>query len=116
MKTRAKQALPVDGMNGHGTAASDPADPPRGPWDAGASLSQRHLKPERMPFALSASVASLGLVVVITQIGLQTKTMNPDIAQALIGAALLSSLLLPTLAGSLRSYAAIGAPMTRRQE
>src|SRR5262245_46483649 len=60
-------------------------------------------KPERLPFALSAAVASLGLVVVITQIGLRAKSMNPDIAQALIGAALLSLLLYPTLAGVLLS-------------
>jgi Kef-type K+ transport system membrane component KefB len=60
-------------------------------------------KPERLPFAFSASVASLGLLVVITQIGLRAKNMNPDIAQALVGAALLSLLLYPTLAGVLLS-------------
>jgi len=59
--------------------------------------------PERLPFALSSSVASLGLVVVITHIGLRTRSMNPDIAQALIGAALLSLLVYPTLAGFLVS-------------
>jgi hypothetical protein len=50
----------------------------------------------------------------ITQIGLQRKTMNPDIAQALFGAALL----FPTLVGGLllKSCAATGAPTTRRQE
>jgi hypothetical protein len=57
----------------------------------------------RAAFALFASVASLGLTVVITQIGLRAWNMNPDIAQALIGAALLSSLLNPTLAGVLLS-------------
>jgi Kef-type K+ transport system membrane component KefB len=62
-------------------------------------------KPERLPFALSASVASLGLVVVITQIGLQTKNMNPEIAQALVVAALLSLLLYTTLVGFLLSRA-----------
>jgi hypothetical protein len=35
---------------------------------------------------------------VITHIGLKTKQMNPDIAQALVGAALLSLLAYPTLA------------------
>jgi Kef-type K+ transport system membrane component KefB len=60
-------------------------------------------RPERLPFALSASVASLGLVVVMTSIGLRAKHMNPIIAQALVGAALLSLLLYPTLAGTLRS-------------
>ncbi len=67
-------------------------------------------KPERQPFACFASVASLGLVVVITQIGLQTKNMNPDIAQALVVAALLSLLLYPTLAGVLLSRAANPVP------
>jgi len=56
---------------------------------------------ERLPFALLASVASLGLIVVITKIGSQAYHMNPDIAQALIAAALLSSLVFPTLAGAL---------------
>ena len=58
---------------------------------------------ERLPFVLSSSVASLGLVVVIAQIGLRTNSMNPDIAQALIGAALLSLLVYPTFAGFLLS-------------
>lgn len=65
---------------------------------------------ERLPFAFSASVASLGLVVVIIQVGLHAKSMSPDIAQALIGAALLSLLLYPTLAGALLSRAAPSAP------
>ena len=54
---------------------------------------------ERLPFALFSGVASLGLVIVITQVGLRTKDMNPDVAQALVGAALLSLLLYPTLGG-----------------
>ena len=58
---------------------------------------------ERLPFALSLSVASLSIIVVITEIGLRTKTMNPDIAAALVGAALLSVLLFPTIAGVLLS-------------
>jgi Kef-type K+ transport system membrane component KefB len=60
-------------------------------------------KPERLPFALFVSVASLGLVVVLTEIGLRAKNMNPAIAQALMGAALLSSLVYPTLARVLSS-------------
>jgi Kef-type K+ transport system membrane component KefB len=68
-------------------------------------------KPQQLPFALFASVASLGLTVVITRIGLQAWNMNPDIAQALIGAALLSSLVNPTLAGVLLSR--IAAPVAR---
>jgi Kef-type K+ transport system membrane component KefB len=70
-------------------------------------------KPQRLPFALFSSVASLGLIVVITQIGLRAKNMNPDIAQALIGAALLSSLVNPTLAGVLLSRAAAAASQAR---
>jgi hypothetical protein len=48
-------------------------------------------------------------VVVITQVGLRTKTMDPDIAQALVGAALLSLLVYPTLAGFLLSRRAAPA-------
>jgi len=62
-------------------------------------------KPELLPFALSAAVTSLGLVVVIAHVGLQTKHMNPDIAQALVGAALLSLLVFPTLSRALLSRA-----------
>jgi Kef-type K+ transport system membrane component KefB len=66
--------------------------------------------PERMPFALFASVASLGLTIVITKIGLEAYHMSPDIAQALIAAALLSSLMFPTLAGALLSRVTGPAP------
>jgi len=59
----------------------------------------------QLPFALYSSVASLGLTVVITRIGVHAYGMNPDIAQALIAAALLSSLVYPTLAGALLSRA-----------
>ena len=56
---------------------------------------------QRLAFALSSSVASLSIVVVITEIGAHSHTMNPDITAALIGAALLSVLLFPTIAGVL---------------
>ena len=56
-------------------------------------------KAERLPFALSSAVPSLSIIVVITEIGLLAKTMNPDVAAALIGAALLAVLLFPTIAG-----------------
>ena len=56
-------------------------------------------KAERLPFALSSAVPSLSIIVVITEIGIQAKTMNPDVAAALIGAALLAVLLFPTIAG-----------------
>jgi Kef-type K+ transport system membrane component KefB len=58
-------------------------------------------KGERLPFALASAVPSLSIIVVITEIGAQTKSMNPDIAAALIGAALLAVLLFPTIAGVL---------------
>lgn len=60
-------------------------------------------KAELVPFALFSGVASLGLVVVITHVGLQTKHMNPDIAQALVGAAVLSLVVYPPLAKMLLS-------------
>ena len=56
---------------------------------------------ERLPFALSSAVPSLSIIVVITDISLRAKTMSPDIAAALIGAALLSVMLFPTIAGIL---------------
>jgi Kef-type K+ transport system membrane component KefB len=56
---------------------------------------------QRLPFALSSAVPSLSIIVVITEIGMRAKTMNPDVAAALIGAALLSVLLFPTLTGIL---------------
>jgi Kef-type K+ transport system membrane component KefB len=62
-------------------------------------------KAELLPFALSMSVTSLGLVVVITHVGLQTNHMSPDIARALVGAALLSLLVYPTLSRILLSRA-----------
>src|SRR3990172_6480336 len=54
---------------------------------------------QRLPFALAAAVPSLSIIVVITEIGVLAKTMNPDVAAALIGAALLAVLLFPTIAG-----------------
>jgi Kef-type K+ transport system membrane component KefB len=56
---------------------------------------------QRLPFALASAVPSMSIIVVITEIGLRAKTMNPDVATALIGAALLSVLLFPTIAGAL---------------
>jgi hypothetical protein len=54
---------------------------------------------QRLPFALSSAVPLLSIIVVITEIGVRAKMMNPDVAAALIGAALLSVLLFPTIAG-----------------
>ena len=65
---------------------------------------------ERLPFALFTAVASLSLVVVITEIGVRGGRMSPDIAAALVGAAVLAVLLFPTVAGVLLSNAARRAP------
>ena len=46
-------------------------------------------------------VPSLSIVVVITEIGLRAKLMNSDIAAAMVGAALLSLIIFPTVAGFL---------------
>ena len=56
---------------------------------------------ERLPFALASAVPSLSIIVVITEVGLKAKTISHDIAAATIGAALLSVLLFPTIAGAL---------------
>jgi Kef-type K+ transport system membrane component KefB len=54
---------------------------------------------QRLPFALSSSVSSLGLVVVIAEIGVRTHTMSEEVSRALVAAALLSTLIFPTAAG-----------------
>ena len=69
-------------------------------------LYRESLQPgERLPFALYSSVPSLGLVITITTIGLQSGRMNADVAQALIGAALLAALVFPTTAALLTARA-----------
>jgi Kef-type K+ transport system membrane component KefB len=55
---------------------------------------------------LFAAVASLSLVVVITEIGRQARNMSPEVATALVGAMMLSVLLFPTIAGILLSRGA----------
>lgn len=62
-------------------------------------------RPERLPFALASAVPSLSIIVVITEIGLRGHVMSHDIAAAMIGAALLSVLLFPTIAGVLLAQA-----------
>jgi Kef-type K+ transport system membrane component KefB len=65
-------------------------------------LYRRSLPPgELWPFALYSSVPSLGLVITITTIGLHSGRMNADVAQALIGAALVVALVFPTTAALL---------------
>ncbi len=63
---------------------------------------QRH---ERWPFALMSAVASLSLVVVITDIAVHTGHIGTPVAAAMVGAAVLSVLAFPTLASLLLARA-----------
>jgi Kef-type K+ transport system membrane component KefB len=63
---------------------------------------------ELAPLALSSSVASLGIVVVVTSVGLKSGQLDADVARALIGAALLSLLVYPTAARVLLARAQTG--------
>jgi Kef-type K+ transport system membrane component KefB len=68
----------------------------------------QHLKrQERLPFALYSAVASLSLVVVITDIGVRTHSITTQLAAALVGAAVLSVLIFPTLGAALLPRAAV---------
>ena len=58
---------------------------------------------QRLPFALASAIPSLSIIIVIAHIGLKTRTMNTEIAAALVGAALVSALLFPTISGVLMS-------------
>jgi len=80
-------------------------------WFYGSHLARR----ERLPFALYSSVASLSLVVVISDIGMRTHSISPHIASALVGAAMLSVLIFPTTAGALRArHAGTAGPPPER--
>ena len=59
--------------------------------------------PQRLPFALASAIPSLSIIIVITHIGLKTRAMDAEIAAALVGAALVSALLFPTISGALMS-------------
>lgn len=59
-------------------------------------------KYQRLPFALYSATA-LPMVVAITNVGVRTGHLRTDIAAALVGAALMSVLLFPALAGALMS-------------
>jgi len=59
-------------------------------------------KGERLSFALYTATA-LPMVVAITHIGVQIGQMQSDISAAMVGAAMLSVLLFPAIAGSLRA-------------
>jgi Kef-type K+ transport system membrane component KefB len=71
---------------------------------------------DRLPFALYSSVASLSLVVVITEIGVHTHSISSRAAAAVVGAALLSVLVFPTVAGLLRPLPAVTSPLHERGE
>ena len=59
---------------------------------------------ERVPLALF-SAAALPLLVAITQIGVDTETMRPEVAVSLVGAGMLSVLVYPLVALALHSRA-----------
>ena len=65
---------------------------------------------ERFSFALCSAVPSLSIIIVITEIGLKSKSMSPDIAAALVAAGLLCILLFPTIAGGLLARSTSRAP------
>lgn len=74
-------------------------------------LYRKDLAPaEYAPFALLSSVASLSLVVVITDIGVRSGHIHSGIAAALIGASVLSVMLFPTIAGILLGRQAQSSP------
>jgi Kef-type K+ transport system membrane component KefB len=60
-----------------------------------------------LPFALSSAVPSLTIIVVITEIGVRNKSMNTNVAAAMISAAMLAVLLFPTLASALLSRSSL---------
>ncbi len=64
-------------------------------------LYRKDLTPsERWPFALYSATA-LSMVVAITDLGVRTGHMRPEIAAALVGAGLFSVLLFPMIAGAM---------------
>jgi len=71
------------------------------PRRAGVLVYRASARADRMPLALASAVPSLSISVVITEIGLKTKAIDHDMAAAMVGAALLSVLLFPTIAGVL---------------
>jgi len=69
------------------------------------------VKGERLPFALYTST-TLPMVVAISEIGVRTGRISPDLAAALVGAAMLSVLLFPAMAAALRSRTAVPRPFS----
>jgi Kef-type K+ transport system membrane component KefB len=60
-------------------------------------VNTRHL----LALALSSAVPSLTIIVVITEIGVKEQSMPSGVAAAMVGAAMLSVLVFPTVANSL---------------
>ncbi len=58
-----------------------------------------------LPFAFSSAVPSLTIIVVVAETGVRAKSITPDIAAVMIGAAMLSILLFPTFASYLLARA-----------
>jgi Kef-type K+ transport system membrane component KefB len=58
-----------------------------------------------LPLAFSSAVPSLTIIVVIAQTGAKAKSIPPEIAAAMVGAAMLSILLFPTVASALLARA-----------
>ena len=87
----------------HASHSDVSAAVPAGSRRPGAALPAPSQPAERVPFALASGVASLSIIVVITEIGLRAGRMSSDIAAALVGAALLSIMIFPTVAHSLLS-------------
>jgi len=69
------------------------------------------VKGERLIFALYAST-TLSMVVALSEIGVQTGRISPDVAAALVGAAMLTVLFFPAMAAALRSRSALPRPFS----
>jgi len=75
-------------------------------FDGLVEMLRNYTKAQRLPFVLSSAVPSLSITIVITGVGTTMGVMNPDVVAALVGAALLSVLLFPTIAGAMLGKAA----------
>ena len=76
----------------------------KGDEEAFALLYRRHLSGRDQLALAFYSAAALPVVVAITQVGIETHQMTPQIAAALIGAGMISLLVYPQLALTLRRH------------
>jgi Kef-type K+ transport system membrane component KefB len=60
-----------------------------------------------LPLAFSSAVPSLTIIVVVAQAGVRAKSITSDVAAAMTGAAMISILLFPVIAGSLLARAGL---------